>query len=1145
VTAPGGLRRGLVVCMMHDLNSMMHQCPVCLKQFEFVSKLRRHQLTHSGQKPFSCSICEKAFRQSAHLKRHLESHAKLRTVLVSGDSQLSCTYVPHDVPHVGPEMGEFEQTGIHEDPELMDQSVWYNAPQTHSESGWRDVKEDCMQEDKLVEAVHTLSVIPTSLEQKHSEDKLAEKQTDTVQWNCGDMAEKENDCHRNGQYSFIQPELSPAKLDQSSGAHRGSDAAVSDSSHRQATLETLERTPRKHQCATCLKCFSAPSKLRRHVLIHTSQRPFACQLCTKAFRQLAHLKIHLTTHFSQRRRKAKHKPQSVPSGSVTRGQGASLDRPIQTFACPSEEQEDKAEEDLSGAGSSKGNCADVELLPEDVDKVKPDCENLGRNKVMHECPVCFKCFSAPSKLRRHCLIHTGQRPFQCSVCCRSFRQLAHLKAHCSIHAGPRKKASSLQLHRFVNQPQPSKARLRCLAGSSFGRKVKSAVQTEKHNTGTTPSRSISFSTSVKLTTDKTLPIRGQSCVRAILNKAIVNAQGNWCTVCSKGFSAPSKLTRHLLIHTGQRPFKCLVCHRAFTQKSHLKVHRCRGERPGALGTTASRKLGRRGLCAPGPSMNISQGSANGQPPFTAADNTGSLIPSDSLTSLKWNSGELPHGAGENFTAPGEESPHLVPTLSAPDEELRPPASSFTGILAALKETRESGHQCTICLKMFDFPSKLSRHLLIHMDLKPFTCAVCTKSFRQLCHLRSHEKVHTAKRKMMNKGNQRRRIVASKAAGASKTSRVLIESCSQDSGNLPLPQKPDPDCERGDSPPSHLSEPSAEEPPCTTTTENTNLYINVNKRSLNAGPTQNTSQRRREVNQCSFCLKTFDFPSKLSRHLRIHTGIRPFECHVCHKSFKQLSHLQCHQWVHNRKVKSLVKKTLELVQTSEDCPLEQLGHEAYSADEQHPDWNPGEFGPDQEEGKIKSEADLDRSSNLVLKHEASTSVIGADGVVRNVDWDGLDRAEQGDPSRFEAGAEEKLPLDVPKDCSSRSPTGSDCCRLGFSHDLPAFRGPKEEMAEGGCDKHLTEPPNDLPICPACSQCFPTLKKLQTHKCPAQVPDDRLRKSYQCAVCFKSFEAPSKLKRHYVIHTGQRPYQCTICSKAFTQSSHLKTHLLSHR
>uniref|UniRef100_A0A3B1KFV8 C2H2-type domain-containing protein n=1 Tax=Astyanax mexicanus TaxID=7994 RepID=A0A3B1KFV8_ASTMX len=58
-------------------------------------------------------------------------------------------------------------------------------------------------------------------------------------------------------------------------------------------------------------------------------------------------------------------------------------------------------------------------------------------------------------------------------------------------------------------------------------------------------------------------------------------------------------------------------------------------------------------------------------------------------------------------------------------------------------------------------------------------------------------------------------------------------------------------------------------------------------------------KKRNPNQCTFCLKTFDFPSKLSRHLRIHTGLRPYECHVCHKSFKQLSHLQCHQWVHNR------------------------------------------------------------------------------------------------------------------------------------------------------------------------------------------------------------------------------------------------------
>ncbi|KAJ8000592.1 hypothetical protein DPEC_G00181980 [Dallia pectoralis] len=51
-----------------------HHCSVCGRSFIRLSHLRRHELLHSGVRPFTCTLCGRHFSRGANLRAHFKTH---------------------------------------------------------------------------------------------------------------------------------------------------------------------------------------------------------------------------------------------------------------------------------------------------------------------------------------------------------------------------------------------------------------------------------------------------------------------------------------------------------------------------------------------------------------------------------------------------------------------------------------------------------------------------------------------------------------------------------------------------------------------------------------------------------------------------------------------------------------------------------------------------------------------------------------------------------------------------------------------------------------------------------------------------------------------------------------------------------------
>ncbi|XP_072392133.1 uncharacterized protein [Diabrotica undecimpunctata] len=138
---------------------------------------------------------------------------------------------------------------------------------------------------------------------------------------------------------------------------------------------------------------------------------------------------------------------------------------------------------------------------------------LNTRKNHFKCEFCSKLFPYESILKKHRIIHTGEKPFTCTICSKLFSLKYNLNMHMRIHTGDKP---------FTCE----------ICSKSFSQKNHAKQHIGIH-TG---------------------------------EKPFV------CEICSKLFSQKHSLKTHLRIHTGEKPFACDICSKSFSREHILKTH---------------------------------------------------------------------------------------------------------------------------------------------------------------------------------------------------------------------------------------------------------------------------------------------------------------------------------------------------------------------------------------------------------------------------------------------------------------------------------------------------------------------------------------------------------------------------------------------
>ncbi|XP_026273150.1 zinc finger protein 184 isoform X2 [Frankliniella occidentalis] len=204
--------------------------------------------------------------------------------------------------------------------------------------------------------------------------------------------------------------------------------------------DRYHRGERPYECETCHKAFATNSHLVTHRRTHTGERPFQCQLCQRCFADRSAFVKHERTHGPNGAIIKRYKCDECGSGFVD---SCGLKKHIRIHTGERPYVCNVCEKTFSTSSTfvahKRIHTGERPYKCESCDKMFITKSHLLTHRRTHTgekpftCTVCNRCFADGSSFRRHERLHTGENRYTCMQCGRGFPLESSLEKHKQTH----------------------------------------------------------------------------------------------------------------------------------------------------------------------------------------------------------------------------------------------------------------------------------------------------------------------------------------------------------------------------------------------------------------------------------------------------------------------------------------------------------------------------------------------------------------------------------------------------------------------------------------------------------------------------------------------------------------------------------------